>query len=50
MIQIDWDEEAAEKGGYETFMLKEINEQPDVAREHDRRARRATAGSSSSSG
>ena len=25
---IDWDEEAAEKGGYETFMLKEIHEQP----------------------
>ena len=26
--QIDWDEDAAEKGGYETFMLKEIHEQP----------------------
>ena len=25
---VDWDEEAAEKGGYETFMLKEIHEQP----------------------
>ena len=25
---VDWDEDAAEKGGYETFMLKEINEQP----------------------
>jgi glucosamine--fructose-6-phosphate aminotransferase (isomerizing) len=25
--QIDWDEETAEKGGYETFMLKEIFEQ-----------------------
>ena len=25
---IDWSEEAAEKGGYETFMLKEIHEQP----------------------
>ncbi len=25
---IDWDEEAAEKSGYETFMLKEIHEQP----------------------
>ncbi len=25
---IDWDYEAAEKGGYEHFMLKEINEQP----------------------
>jgi glucosamine--fructose-6-phosphate aminotransferase (isomerizing) len=26
--EIDWDEESAEKGGYETFMLKEIYEQP----------------------
>jgi glucosamine--fructose-6-phosphate aminotransferase (isomerizing) len=26
--QVDWDEDAAEKGGYETFMLKEIHEQP----------------------
>jgi len=26
--EVDWDEEAAEKGGYETFMLKEIHEQP----------------------
>jgi glucosamine--fructose-6-phosphate aminotransferase (isomerizing) len=25
--EIDWDEETAEKGGYETFMLKEIHEQ-----------------------
>ena len=24
----DWDVDAAEKGGYEHFMLKEINEQP----------------------
>ncbi|MEO6867787.1 MAG: glutamine--fructose-6-phosphate transaminase (isomerizing) [Gaiellales bacterium] len=29
-MQIDWDEDAAEKGGYETFMLKEINEQPEA--------------------
>ncbi|MCG9896108.1 MAG: glutamine--fructose-6-phosphate transaminase (isomerizing) [Fimbriimonadaceae bacterium] len=27
---IDWDVEAAEKGGYEHFMIKEIHEQPDV--------------------
>lgn len=27
---VDWDLEAAEKGGYEHFMLKEIHEQPDV--------------------
>jgi glucosamine--fructose-6-phosphate aminotransferase (isomerizing) len=30
---IDWDDEVAEKGGYETFMLKEIYEQPDAVRE-----------------
>ncbi|HEX2293162.1 MAG TPA: glutamine--fructose-6-phosphate transaminase (isomerizing), partial [Gaiellaceae bacterium] len=27
-LELDWDEESAEKGGYETFMLKEIYEQP----------------------
>ncbi|MDD3412729.1 MAG: glutamine--fructose-6-phosphate transaminase (isomerizing) [Lachnospiraceae bacterium] len=27
-VTIDWDENAAEKGGYEHFMLKEIYEQP----------------------
>jgi glucosamine--fructose-6-phosphate aminotransferase (isomerizing) len=27
---VPWDEDAAEKGGYETFMLKEIHEQPDA--------------------
>ena len=26
--RVDWSEDAAEKGGYETFMLKEIHEQP----------------------
>jgi glucosamine--fructose-6-phosphate aminotransferase (isomerizing) len=31
--QIDWDESAAEKGGYETFMLKEIHEQADAVAE-----------------
>ncbi|HEX4187693.1 MAG TPA: glutamine--fructose-6-phosphate transaminase (isomerizing) [Solirubrobacteraceae bacterium] len=30
---VDWDEETAEKGGYETFMLKEINEQADAVAE-----------------
>ena len=30
---IDWDAEAAEKGGYETFMLKEIHEQADAVAE-----------------
>lgn len=28
-IQVDWDVEAAEKGGYAHFMLKEIHEEPD---------------------
>jgi glucosamine--fructose-6-phosphate aminotransferase (isomerizing) len=27
-VELDWDDESAEKGGYETFMLKEIYEQP----------------------
>src|SRR3954471_15019425 len=31
--EVDWDEEAAEKGGYETFMLKEIHEQPEAVAE-----------------
>ena len=30
---VDWDDEVAEKGGYETFMLKEIYEQPEAVRE-----------------
>ena len=30
---IDWDENAAEKGGYEHFMLKEIYEQPQTVRD-----------------
>jgi glucosamine--fructose-6-phosphate aminotransferase (isomerizing) len=33
VITVDWDDEAAEKGGYETFMLKEIYEQPEAVRE-----------------
>jgi glutamine---fructose-6-phosphate transaminase (isomerizing) len=39
--EIDWDEETAEKGGYETFMLKEIHEQADAVAETvaDRTAR-----------
>ena len=28
VVEVDWDEAAAEKAGYETFMLKEIHEQP----------------------
>src|SRR5215207_5320889 len=31
--EVEWDEEAAEKGGYETFMLKEIHEQADAVAE-----------------
>src|SRR4051794_8674005 len=39
--EIDWDEETAEKGGYETFMLKEMHEQADAIAETvaDRTAR-----------
>jgi len=33
VIEVDWDDESAEKQGYETFMLKEIYEQPDAVRE-----------------
>jgi glucosamine--fructose-6-phosphate aminotransferase (isomerizing) len=33
MTEIDWDDESAEKGGYETFMLKEIYDQPESVRE-----------------
>ena len=29
-LTADWDQEAAEKGGYPHFMLKEINEQPEA--------------------
>ena len=31
-MTIDWDTEAAEKGGYPHFVLKEIHEQPDAVR------------------
>jgi len=31
--EIAWDQEVAEKGGYETFMLKEIYEQPEAVEE-----------------
>jgi glutamine---fructose-6-phosphate transaminase (isomerizing) len=31
--EVDWDEESAEKGGFETFMLKEIYEQPEAVAE-----------------
>jgi glucosamine--fructose-6-phosphate aminotransferase (isomerizing) len=33
VVEIDWDEETAEKGGFETFMLKEIHEQADAVAE-----------------
>ena len=38
-IELDWDDEGAEKGGYETFMLKEIYEQPEAVARDDRRPR-----------
>jgi len=31
--QVTWDEEEAERGGYSTFMMKEIHEQPDAVAE-----------------
>ncbi len=30
VVEIDWDQSTAEKQGYETFMLKEIHEQPEA--------------------
>ena len=33
VVEIDWDAQTAEKQGYETFMLKEINEQADAVAE-----------------
>jgi glucosamine--fructose-6-phosphate aminotransferase (isomerizing) len=32
-LRVEWDLDAAEKGGYDTFMLKEIHEQPKAIRE-----------------
>jgi glucosamine--fructose-6-phosphate aminotransferase (isomerizing) len=32
-FEVDWDDEGAEKQGFETFMLKEIYEQPESVRE-----------------
>ena len=39
--RVDWDQETAEKGGYDTFMLKEIHEQADAVADtiFDRTAR-----------
>jgi glucosamine--fructose-6-phosphate aminotransferase (isomerizing) len=41
IVTVDWDQETAEKGGFETFMLKEIHEQADAVAEAiaDRTAR-----------
>lgn len=33
MVEIKWDAESAEKGGYEHFMLKEIHEQPKAVKD-----------------
>ena len=47
---IDWSPEAAEKGGYEHFMLKEIHEQPEaLSQSIAGRVDRARAGSTSRS-
>ncbi|MGI6361084.1 MAG: glutamine--fructose-6-phosphate transaminase (isomerizing) [Bacillota bacterium] len=32
-IMVDWDYQAAKKGGYDHFMIKEINEQPEALRQ-----------------
>jgi len=42
-VHVEWDVEAAEKGGYEHFMLKEIHEQPKALTD-TLRARIGTAG------
>jgi len=33
VTEVDWDEATAEKGGFETFMLKEIHDQPEAVAE-----------------
>jgi glucosamine--fructose-6-phosphate aminotransferase (isomerizing) len=33
VAELDWDDEGAEKGGFETFMLKEIYDQPEAVAE-----------------
>ncbi len=33
LVELDWDDEGAEKAGFETFMLKEIHEQPEAVAE-----------------
>ena len=33
VVELDWDDERAEKAGFETFMLKEIYDQPDAIAE-----------------
>ena len=33
LVSIDWDAEAAEKGGFEHFMMKEIHDQPKAVRD-----------------
>ena len=43
-FHVDWDVAAAEKGGYQYFMLKEIAEQPQAARRHACSAGSSTTG------
>ena len=33
LVEIQWDAEAAEKAGFEHFMMKEIHEQPKAVRD-----------------
>ncbi len=44
VMKVTWDEEAAEKGGFEDFMLKEIFEQPKAIKETLRGKLRASGG------
>ena len=44
VTHVDWDAETAEKGGYETFMLKEIHDQADAVAETIRPRTLGTAG------
>jgi glucosamine--fructose-6-phosphate aminotransferase (isomerizing) len=44
VTHVDWDAETAEKGGYETFMLKEIHDQADAVAETIRPRTLGTSG------
>ena len=44
LVEIKWDAEAAEKGGFEHFMMKEIHEQPKAVEDTIRSAMKKTEG------